>query len=288
VDSGGTCTLTDGAHACSGTICAIGRPFLVLGEARTADATSRRDWASECRPAVEGLSAADRAAIGARWTEIALMEHASIAAFARFALELLGLGAPPELLVATHQALADETVHARDAFALAAGYLGRPVGPGALDVSAALAARSPLEIVRTAILEGCIGETIAAVEASEALAHAKDPTVREALGRVTLDETRHAELAWRFVQWVLRDGAPELREAAARELEELVSAELTAASLLEAPPEGEGAAFVAHGIVGERTRREIRRRVLAEVVAPCARSLVATARETHDPVRRAA
>ena len=115
-----------------------------------------------------------RAELATRWTEVALMEHASIAAFARFALEILSLGAPPELLVQTHAAMTDETVHARDAFALASAYAGRAVGPGALDVGAALSSRTPLDIVRTTILEGCIGETVAAVEAAEAREHATD------------------------------------------------------------------------------------------------------------------
>jgi hypothetical protein len=184
----GYCSLVDGAHHCENTTCAIGRPFLILGEARLAGTTASPAWASALDPCCDGLDAETRATLGARWTEIALMEHASIAAFARFALELLSLGAPPELVTRTHRAMADETAHARDAFGLAAAYLGRPVGPGKLDTRSALEGRSPVEIVRTAILEGCIGETVAAVEAAEALAHATDPVVRRVLARVTQDE----------------------------------------------------------------------------------------------------
>ncbi len=207
------------------------------------------------------------------------MEHASIAAFARFALELMSLGAPSRLLAATQAAMADETVHARDAFALASAYAGRNLGPGLLDVHHALTLRSPLEVVRTAILEGCIGETVAAVEAAEALAHATDPAVRAALARVSPDETKHAELGWQFVRWVLESGPEQLRAVAAAELLAVVRTERTwsesqTAAYRAGPSEP---ALLAHGVLDEGTRLELRRRVLAEIIEPCALALVRTA-----------
>jgi hypothetical protein len=205
------------------------------------------------------------------------MEHASIAAFARFALELMSLGAPPELLVATQSAMADETIHARDAFALASAYAGKPVGPGVLDVSQALGARTPLDIVRTAILEGCIGETVAAVEAAEALARATDPAVRTVLARITQDESRHAELAWRFVQWVLESGPEELRAPAARELVEVVAEETKKRSLV-ASESGTRIDYLArHGVLDGGAKGEISRQVLTEIIAPCAAALAQSA-----------
>jgi hypothetical protein len=273
--TGSQCSIVGGAHRCQFVRCVTGRPFLVGGAARIAGAVRRKDWTSELAPCLDGLDGAARAALASRWTEIALMEHASIAAFARFALEILSLGAPPELLVATHAAMADETVHARDAFALASAYAGKPLGPGNLDIGAALGARTPLDIVRTAILEGCIGETVAAVEAAEALAHATDPAVREALARVTVDETRHAELAWRFVQWVLEHGDPALRTETATVLVGIVGSEAAACpAITEERALPSTATLRAHGFVSEATRNDIRRRVLGEVVLPCARALV--------------
>jgi len=130
--------------------------------------------------------------------------------------------------------------------------------------------------------EALIGETVAAVEAAEALAHATDPAVREALARVTADETRHAELAWRFVQWVLEYGEAELRVEAARELVTLVEAErgkATAGATRVDP------ILAAHGMIPEGTRSEIRRRVIDEIVVPCAAALV---RASHGSNERAA
>ena len=68
------------------------------------------------------------------------------------------------------------------------------------------------EILINVIREGCIGETVAAVEAAEALEHAVDPMVRDALARIAKDELRHADLAWQFVRWALDRGGRNLSD----------------------------------------------------------------------------
>jgi hypothetical protein len=274
VTDGGPDAGQHGTHQCTPMRpCATGRPFLVGGAARTAGVSARHDWNSSLIPCLDDLDDEDRAALAVHYTDVALMEHASIAAFARFALELLALGAPPELLVDTHSAMADETVHARDAFALASAYAGRPIGPGALDVDRALTERERADVVRTAILEGCIGETVAAVEAAEALSHATDPAVRAALERVVRDETRHAELAWRFVKWVLDTNPQGLRDAAFEALSNIVTLEIADSARGAETRRAPRATLLAHGAIDAATRFELRRRVLRDVVEPCARAL---------------
>ena len=127
-----------------------------------------------------------------------------MAAFARFALQLLQLGAPPELVERTTAAMADETRHARLAFGIASAYAGEALGPGPLDIERSLDETSLVDVVRLVVREGCVGETVAALEAREAAEHAleSDPG-RDCLRGVADDETRHAELAWRFVAWAL-------------------------------------------------------------------------------------
>lgn len=271
------CTLQSGHRVCVEPMCAIGRPFLVAGEARVAQVTARRDWSAELCPRLDGVTAAEREALAAHWTQAGQMEHASIAAFARFSLHLLSMGAPPGLLLEAQAAMADETEHARVCFALASAYAGRPVGPGALPMDRALDGGSAREIVVTAIREGCVGETAAAIEAAEAAAHAEDPAVRAALEKIAADETRHAELAWRFVAWAIGVD-PALRAAAERELA-AVATEARGAAVAEArgasaTGEDEGR-LLRLGAVGEALRREIRRRAIAEVVRPCAEALLA-------------
>lgn len=267
------CTLENGHRVCGEINCVIGRPFLVDGEARVAGVTARRDWcAPGLAPAVQGLSSPERDELAAEWASCARMEHASIAAFARFAMQLLSLGAPADLLASTHSAMADETEHARACFALASAYAGAPVGPGPLSLEGALAGGDEAaEVVRLAILEGCIGETVAAVEAAEAASRASDPVVAAVLAKIADDETRHAELAWRFVRWAIGRDA-----ALAGVAKEAFAAAL--AGERARPAHGTAAAdeaWLRHGVARGTVKAEIRRRVLEVVVAPAARSLLA-------------
>lgn len=191
-------------------VCGVqcGRPFLVAAQPRLPAPAARSDWSDASSPRVEHLSESERAALTAHWTKLGQMEHASIAAFARFSLQLLALGAPPELVEACTAALADETAHAKLCFGIASAYAGRAIGPGPLDVSNSLELTSLADIVDLVILEGCIGETSAALDALESTDSATDPVIRSAYARIADDEQRHAELAFRFVKWALeRDPA---------------------------------------------------------------------------------
>src|SRR5262249_20121002 len=129
-----------------------GRPFLVEETARTATAIGRDDWALSSAPALAGLSARERERLAGEWVEDGLMEHASVAAIARFVLQLLALGAPASLVSAAQQAMADEILHARLCFGLAAGYGGAPQGPSALPLAGALAGADDLVTVTVAAL----------------------------------------------------------------------------------------------------------------------------------------
>ena len=138
----------------------------------------------------------------------ALLEHASVASFARFSLELLALGAPAELVAAAHRAALDEVRHARSCFALAEAYLGRRLAPGPIDMGGAVAVSADLDDVAARVArEGCVGETLSAMLLSEQLRTATEPAVRRVLAMLVRDETRHAELAWRTLSWLTRHGA---------------------------------------------------------------------------------
>jgi hypothetical protein len=258
-----------GRHLCSRNYCAIGRPFLVRGKERLAGRTARSDWAARSvAPDTRGIPAAQRARLAERWTCIGLMEHASIAAFARFTLHLLALGAPPELVLAAEAAIADETTHAQLAFALASAYGGAPVGPAALALDGAMDGFELASFVMTLLYEGCIGETVAAIEAREALDHACDPAVREVLAIIADDEQRHAELAWRTLAWLIGQGrVPRniVNEVLARALDDVADARRT---------ESTESDLLHHGIVGDGRRCKLRRAAIERVIAPCARALL--------------
>jgi len=197
------------------------------------------------------------------------MEHASIAAFARFALQLMSLGAPPELIERATSAMADETKHAKACFAVASAYAGEPVGPGVLAVERSLDEMSFVEIVVNTIREGCVGETVAAVEACEAAEHASDPTVRALLRTISEDEMRHAELAYEFVKWALATGDAAVRAAVEHEFAALArDSEASPESLDEQERE-----LLACGVLPAPLRSAVRAAAISDVILPCARAL---------------
>ncbi|PRQ08202.1 hypothetical protein [Enhygromyxa salina] len=252
--------------------CDCGRPFFVDGEARVAATLARADWCDELRPRL--LDARTRQVLAARWSEIAAFEHASVASFARFGLQLMQLGAPPQLLRDNQRALADEIVHARLAFGLASAYAGGPVGPGGLDVGAALERETDLRgIVEGLIVEACMGETLAAIEAHEAALWAEDPVVAAVLEQIAADEWRHAQLGWRSLAWILDGAEPELRRFALFVLEAGVeSLGMATAAEGGAPGEDDGQ-LRAHGLLDPVARQELRRAGVEAVIGPCVAAL---------------
>jgi hypothetical protein len=261
-----------GSYCIPSPACATGRPFLVAGEARVAAVASADAWhAAAVAPDSRELSAAQRAELARHWTATARMEHASIAAFARFALQLLAVAAPPDLLLDAQRAMADETAHAQLAFALASAFAGHDLGPGPLAIDAALDETGLQDLVFTTFVEGCIGETAAAVEATEAASLARDPAVRAALDRIAADETRHAELAWRTVAWALRQGGETVGDVVRRAI---MQAEVEARGLGGGLSRRDDEHLAAYGVLGEQHKRRLRREVLTEIILPSARALV--------------
>lgn len=270
------CTSIGDRFACVSGGCGIpGRPFLVGAAPRLAGTALRADFSERGALAEAPLHplVADDPELCARlaqaWVDIGLMEHASVAAFARFALQLLALGAPPELLASTARAMEDETRHARACFALARRYCGEDVGPGPLDVSDALGACDLRESVLTTVDEGCIGETLAALEAAEAAQHCVDPVTRALLEDIARDEAQHAALAWRFLAWALPRCSDELLGRVRAKFVRALAASEPAAPIDRAERE-----LLHFGVVGPRVSAELRRSALRETLLPCAEALL--------------
>jgi hypothetical protein len=245
---------------------ACGRPFLVDGVARRARAVSASEWSliDEHASTPADLSEDERRVVARHFVEAALMEHASIAAFARFVLQLLGLGAPPHLVEGATRAMADETCHAQMCFGLARRYGAPTLGPGPLAMEGALARVELLDVALLVIAEGCVGETVAALEAAWAADEAEVPEVRRALETIAEDEARHAALAFRFVAWAAErdDRVPALLE------QYLAEARRRGAG----PPEDDDSLpersrrLARHGVLDPSARREARRRALDEII----------------------
>jgi len=268
--SNDVCAFQGDHFACVYPGCQEGRPFYVGGEMRTAPIVASGDWGSRLTPQVGLCTAEEREALSARWARIGQLEHASVASFARFAMQLLSLGAPPQLIEQTTQAMADETIHAKLAFGLASAYAGSAMGPGKLAVGDALSDGDLGAIVRTLVHEGCVGETVAAALAREERARTMDPAVSAVLDRITEDEERHSVLAWRALAWIMEQGefhdeAVEVLADEVRSLRRELGGGVARADSVDSPKDG---------TLSEREMGILRSAVLEEVVLPTARALL--------------
>ncbi|MBA3546328.1 MAG: hypothetical protein H0T76_07595 [Nannocystis sp.] len=254
----------------SRSVCGDGRPLLVEGVAQVAESRARGDWQSTLPREAAAPGQGERAALVRAWTVDGLAEHASIASFARFVLQLLALGAPAALVTEAQQALADEVEHARLAFALASRHAGVPVGPDALPAAATAGLATDLEGFALALVrEGCVGETIAALQVELAYEAASDPAARAALERISGDERRHGLLAWQALRWALDRGDEHLCAAVAQAF-----AEAEAPRAEPDVPALDLAVLRAHGRLSAAERDDAARRCLDLVIRPNAAALL--------------
>lgn len=208
---------------CQGPVPPCGRPLRdEAGVARVAASRARDDWHGDAEPRpgpafdAVPLDPADAGAIARAWIADALAEHASIASFARFAIELLAVGAPASFVEDAQRAGLDETAHARLCFEVAREYGGTSVGPDVLPITGVPWRTCLVDVVRAVADEGCCGETFAAALAAEARdGDGVAPGTAVVLARIADDEARHAALAFRFVAWACAGGAPAVVAAAA-------------------------------------------------------------------------
>jgi hypothetical protein len=221
-----------------------GRPLVHHGAAVVAPRVEASTWIDDLTPEVNPLDARTRKALAEAWLDDALAEHASIAAFTRVSMQLLAVGAPPELLEGAHRAALDEVRHAKLCFTLASMYGARWEAPGALSPDALRSAlcEKPA-IAREALLEGCLGEGVAAAVARASSEGAEDPVIKNVLGGIADDEANHCGLAWKILAWCLETGGDATADAVAEALKALAAAEFT----LELPRGIDAATWVACG-----------------------------------------
>src|SRR5436190_5965820 len=124
----------------------------------------------------------------------AQLEAASVTAFARVHQQLTALGASPNLLSRVRSPLADEIAHAEAMIALARRYGAEPLPPSIEHVEL-----TALDQAIENIVEGAIGEAVAALHAAHAAVHAFDPVVRATFARLAAGATPHALRAYDLV-----------------------------------------------------------------------------------------
>lgn len=261
-------------HDASASISA-GRPLIENGQARTAAPATRDDWLADIE-----MMAARSPDLAEHWSQVAAVEHASVASFARCTMELMAIGCPSSLLAEMQAAGADEVEHARICYALASLYSGEFVGPGPLDLTDLSLRTEPQAILVALIDEACITETLSALEAAEAADRVEDPALAKLLTQIAEDEQRHAELGWRTLSWLLRE-YPELVEVArARFVAFRPSISARGPAHLEA-----------HGVLAPASRMQSTLLGLREVVWPAVETILgapASSGRTPGGLRKAA
>jgi hypothetical protein len=250
----------------------VRRPFLVGASMRSASALERDDWLSTRTPGEVDVDPVTARALAAAWLQDALEEHASIAAFARFSLMLLAVGAPADLVTASQRASLDEIQHARACFDLAHRFGAEPRGPSALSLDGALAPLSLVELATLTAEEGLVGETLGAALAREQLAVARDAGVVRLLDKLVKDELRHAELAWRFTRWAVLQDPDAVAQAVERAIERALRS--TLAMPIRHYDGVDPGAWHAHGRLTCAEAHRAAARAIEEVVQPCAARLL--------------
>ena len=244
-----------------------GRPFVVDGAVRHSRMAPGEGWSHAQAIPLDNLGPEEREVLHAHWARIAQGEHASIASFSRFTLELLHLGATENLLMQCAEALRDEVRHARIALSMAATYAGQPVAPSPLDIRDSLnTSREAAHILRSTIQGGCINETLAIAQIKAAASRTRIPAIQELLRDIAEDESRHAALAWQSARWMIEE-RPSLRAVAEQTFEE---------HRLTAPSQREDVRpnLEAHGYLTPHQAYAAVRHAMTSVVTPCMETLL--------------
>lgn len=257
-------------YVMDGYLVAIGRPLSTSDGPRAASMKPGSAWIGQVAVAPVSLTDDQRALVGARWLAQARDEHASVAAFARFALQLMALGAPPDLIAAATRAQGDEVRHAMACFGVASQVSGSEITAGKLDLAGVLDEGFDVASVLVGtIREGCVNETIAAAQARLAADTCEDASLRTMLLGIADDEGRHSTLAWATVRWILSEH-PELRGLAEQTFAQAIV-------LPQPPPDAHHEVLRAHGVTPYDDLYELGQQVVAQVIAPCSAALLQTA-----------
>ena len=217
-----TVFLVGGAILAAAVGPSCGRPLRVRGRqvvTGLACATEATGWSEPI--VLAPVPERARRVLSEVWTLEARAEHAAVAAFSKASLELMALGAPPDLVVRANRAAIQEVEHARLCFAVASAYGGKRLAPAPLPQ--ALAGDTP-DLVRLAcesLLDGCLREGLASQIANLGAQSARDPEIVRVLRVQAKEEAQHAAFSWAIVEWALGRGGEPLRRRLLAQVEKL-------------------------------------------------------------------
>lgn len=214
--------------------------------------------------------ASTRDALAAQWRENGRTEHASVAAFARLTLDLMALGAPPDLVADANRDALDEIRHTELCFGLARAIDGRSESPGAFPEASharTLSRSRTLALAQLAVdslVDGALHEGVSARIIAKLARRCDAPAIHSILKEIAADEGRHARHGWDVVRWCLSEGG----EPVARALEGALRA-LPKTMSSPMPEDARDGRWERWGVMGEEleaeehaaTRADLERRV---------------------------
>jgi hypothetical protein len=181
-----------------------GRPFRIKGTPVVSKVSSSSEWSTRDVKRYD-LPYESRIALEAVWLDSASKEHASVPAFSKLSLQLIALGAPPDLISKVFIAAGQEITHAELCFSVATSVSGRPWSPGAMPQI--LGERSDFESLESMILEcfvdGCLMEAMSAAHAHASAQLAEEIDIKRVFSVIAEDEKSHAELSWEILNFLL-------------------------------------------------------------------------------------
>ena len=250
--------------------CVIGRPFMQEQEAVVASLHRKKgDWDRNHSTIVLGTEK-ERQFAGNFYLQVARYEHASVASFNRFALELMKHGAPAHLVHQAQTAAMDEIRHAQSSFSIANELLGEQVQPGEMKMDVTLAPDLKT-LARTVLEEAAIQETLAVLIAAEQLRIVESPMIKKYLEEVVREESRHSELAFATLRWCVQQGGEEIVRLIAQRLEQPITMDILSY------PEQEMANL---GLPSRESLQKIVNKGIGQVIIPSLKSLIADV-DTH-------
>ena len=140
------------------------------------------------------------------WLSRREAEYRSAAIAHHFALWLIQLGASPDLIRDALVIVDDELAHAELAHRVC-NAVGAPVAQPLSHETLQLTPNTRMSLFENTVLAGvrvfCLGETVAVRLFSHLRTSCTQPIAKEALDRIVVDEVRHRDFGWNFLDWVL-------------------------------------------------------------------------------------
>ncbi|MDB4975015.1 MAG: hypothetical protein JWN48_3356 [Myxococcaceae bacterium] len=144
--------------------------------------------------------------VRSEWLRRIEAEYHSAACTQHLALWLTQLGAPPEIIQLALRIAADELDHAQlcaDVYREAGGQGAPLLTRESLCLPRSAGEPLELDVLRVAVEQFCLGETVAVRIFSRMRAQATTPCVRRALARILRDEVVHRDFGWTLLEWLL-------------------------------------------------------------------------------------